>query len=92
MIWLQRLGYLLGGIVALLLLAIASVYLITSLRFRKQYDVPATAVPVLSDSATLARGRHLATAIGKCTECHQEDLGGDCLATTRCSAGWLRQT
>jgi cytochrome c553 len=76
MIWLKRLAYLLGGIVALVILAVGAVYVITALRFRKHYDVPATPVPVAADSATLARGRHLATAIGKCVLCHEADFGG----------------
>jgi mono/diheme cytochrome c family protein len=77
MIWLKRLGYLLGGIVALLMLAMATIYAITTIRFRQRYDVLPTAVPVTADSASLSRGRHLAVAIGKCSACHGADLGGE---------------
>lgn len=69
-------GYLVGTIVGLLVLAVAGVYLVTGIRMAKQYDVAAVPVPVPADSAGLARGRHLAGPIGKCTECHGADLSG----------------
>lgn len=77
MIWLKRLGYLVGGLVVLLLLALLTAYIVTALRFRKRYEVAATPIVVGSDSSTLARGRHLAVAIGKCVSCHATDLGGE---------------
>jgi cytochrome c553 len=37
--------------------------------------VAALTIPL--DSATVARGAHLASAVGGCTHCHGSDLGGD---------------
>ncbi len=74
--WLKWLGFILGGLVGLLLLGIGIVYLITGIRLRKKYPVPATPITVVTDSVSLARGKHLATALGKCVGCHEEDLGG----------------
>jgi mono/diheme cytochrome c family protein len=76
MIWLKRLLYLIGGLFALIVLAIATVYAITAVRFSKHYDVPATLVKLPTDSAALARGKHLTGPIGKCDACHGEDLAG----------------
>ncbi|MEP7324821.1 MAG: cytochrome c [Gemmatimonadota bacterium] len=79
MIWLKRLGYLVGGIVLLLLLAVVIIYIITGLRIGKHYDVATVPITEPTDSAAIARGQHLATAIGKCTVCHGDDLGGQVL-------------
>jgi cytochrome c553 len=44
----------------------------------KVYDVPVPEVTRATDAATLARGEHLAKAVGACTNgnCHGADLGG----------------
>jgi len=79
MIWVKRFFYFIGGIILLLLVALGVVWAITSVRMAKRYDVAARPVTVPSDSAGIARGRHIAFAIGKCTECHGQDLGGQLL-------------
>jgi len=76
MIWIKRLAWFLGAVMALLLIALIGVYAVTSMRMSKRYDVAALPVPVPADSAGIARGRHIATAIGKCVVCHGEDFGG----------------
>ena len=79
MIWIKRLAWLLGAIVALVVIALIGVYVVTSVRMNKRYDVAARLVPVPADSAGIARGFHLALAIGKCLGCHGEDFGGTLL-------------
>ncbi len=74
--WLRWIGLALGGLVLLIVLAVGTVYVVTSLHIRRTYDFPASPVRAATDSASLARGRHLAEAIGKCAECHGPDLGG----------------
>ncbi|MEA3246260.1 MAG: c-type cytochrome [Gemmatimonadota bacterium] len=76
MIWLKRLAFLAGGLVVLIVLAAATTYVIVGLRIGKRYDVAAVPIAVPTDSAAIAAGQHLVTAIGKCTLCHGEDLGG----------------
>lgn len=76
MIWLKRLSYLTGGLVVLLLVAVATMYVIVGMRMGTRYDVPTVSIAVPADSATVTAGQHLVTAIGKCTLCHGEDLGG----------------
>ena len=70
------LGYGLGGVVALLLVAVIAVYLLSERRGKKQYAITPKPLVIPSDSASLARGAHLANAIGKCVECHGEKLQG----------------
>jgi mono/diheme cytochrome c family protein len=58
------------------LMAAGTVYGVSTSALTKAYDAPLREVPVASDSATLARGAHLATAVGKCVDCHSADFGG----------------
>ena len=74
MIWIKRIAL---GIVSLIVLFVAAVYGISEMRVRKTYDVAAaTGLTVTRDSAQVARGQHLATAVAKCVDCHTDDLGG----------------
>lgn len=52
------------------------VYAASNSKADREYDVPLQHLAISSDSAIIARGRHLATAITKCVECHSDDLGG----------------
>ncbi len=90
--WLRRLAYLVGGIVALLLVAVGTVYAVTASRASRRYDVAARPVPVATDSATVARGAHLVESIGKCGECHGADSVAGSSSTTPRSAASSRRT
>ena len=74
--WLRWTGRLLAGLVLLIVLAVAAVYAISSAAIRKTYDFPDSTVRAATDSASLAWGRHLLEAVGKCQDCHDGDLGG----------------
>ena len=74
--WIRRAAYFLGGLATLVVAFVVAVYGVTWARTAKTFDVAATPVPVAHDSATIARGEHLVTAIGKCAECHGSDFGG----------------
>ncbi len=72
----RGLGIALGALVGLLVLAVAVVYGVSSSRLSKQYEVQPEPVALSSDSAVVARGRHLAEARLGCADCHAPDLGG----------------
>lgn len=74
--WLRWTGRLLAGLVLLILLAVAIVYVISSLAIRKTYSFPDSPVRAATDSASLAWGKHLMEALTKCQDCHDGDLGG----------------
>lgn len=74
--WLRWTGRLLAGLVLLIVLAVAAVYLVSSLAIRRTYNFPDSTVSAATDSASLAWGRHLVEAVAKCQECHEGDLGG----------------
>ena len=77
--WLRWTGRVLVALVLLIAVAVAAVYVASSLAIRKTYRFPDSAVRAATDSASLAWGRHLMEAVAKCQECHDGDLGGKTL-------------
>lgn len=74
--WIRRLAIGIGGLVAVVLLLVAVAYGVSTRKLNREWEVAGAALPVTRDPAQIARGRHLATAVSKCTECHGQDLGG----------------
>lgn len=66
----------LGGIALALVLAVSTIQVLSMQKLNRPILSSDSSPPTLTDSASLARGRHLATAIGKCVDCHGPDLGG----------------
>ncbi len=73
---LKWLGYVVGGLVLLIIIGVGTVYAITSSRMSKTYPTEVEAVAIPSDPAAVARGKHLVEAVGKCTNCHGANLSG----------------
>jgi mono/diheme cytochrome c family protein len=73
---LKWIGYIVGGLVAIVVAFIAVVYVITSARIGHRYTTEVEAVTILTDSAAIERGHHLVLAVGKCVTCHLDNLGG----------------
>ncbi len=65
---LKWLGIAIGGLVALLVLALVVVWFVAGFRMSKTYDIQVQAVTVPTDEAGVARGRHLVHSIGYCTD------------------------
>src|SRR6476620_9393489 len=74
--WVRWTGYAAGGIAGVLVLSAAGVYGVSESRYRKQYDITPPALVIPTDSASVARGAHLASTVGGCVECHGENLAG----------------
>lgn len=72
---LKKLVRLLAGLVVVVVCAVIAVYVISSARMNRTYDVTPVSVETSEDSATLAWGRHVADVRG-CTDCHGPDLSG----------------
>jgi mono/diheme cytochrome c family protein len=60
----------------LAVVAATAIYVVSQRELRRTYPVAVPQFELPSDSASLARGAHLALSIGTCVECHGEDLGG----------------
>jgi cytochrome c5 len=77
MTWVRRIGAVLAALVVIVLLGAASVFAVSESKISKKIPVPVEPALALSaDPAVLARGEHVATALAKCTACHNGDLGG----------------
>ncbi len=74
--WLKRSGIAAAVLVGVAVLAAGAVYAASEMRLRRTWQVPGQALAQRTDPAALARGKHVATAIGKCMDCHGADLGG----------------
>lgn len=70
------LGRLLLSLVLIAGLAVGGVWGASVLKINRAVKVRERALTLSADSAALARGHKLATAIGKCQDCHGEDFGG----------------
>jgi mono/diheme cytochrome c family protein len=77
---LKWVGYVLGGLLMIVLIAVGFVYAKTSSRLNHVYPPITEAVTAPTDSASIERGRHLVWAVGKCVDCHGENLGGKLIA------------
>lgn len=73
---LKWIGIVLGGLVGLVLVAAVALYFVGGARLNKNYDIPVAAVSIRSGGDALARGEHIATAIGMCASCHGQNFGG----------------
>ena len=65
-----------GAIVVLLIIAVGAVYALSAARFGKAYLTAVEAVAIPTDAASLARGKHLVEAVGKCQACHGDNYAG----------------
>lgn len=74
--WTRRILIAAGTVAGIAALAAGGVYAASEMQLRRTYEVAERPLAVRPDPATLEQGRHLATAIGKCSDCHGEGLGG----------------
>lgn len=63
-------------VLGLVTLAAGSVYALSESKLRKVYPVPQSRVGLPQSPEAALRGEHLARAVGTCTLCHGDDLGG----------------
>jgi len=73
---LKWIGYVLCGLLVIVLVAVGFAYAKTSSRLNHAYPVTADAIQIPTDSASVERGHHLVLAVGKCTDCHGDNLAG----------------
>lgn len=71
---LKWIGIIVGGLLALLIVAAVGLSIVGGLRLAKTHDVQAEDIPVSGHAASLARGEHLVNV--SCKSCHGADLSG----------------
>jgi cytochrome c553 len=72
---LRWIGIALGSLAALGMLAYAVMYVLSERVLRRTYEIPAVAVPIPTDPASIIEGRRL-TAIRGCLSCHGKQAEG----------------
>jgi mono/diheme cytochrome c family protein len=73
---LRWIGIALGSLAALGILAYAVMYVLSERVLRRTYEVPAVAVPIPTDPASIIEGRRLATILGCFGGCHGKEAQG----------------
>jgi len=71
---LKWIGIIVGGLIALVIVAAAGLSVAGTSRLNKAYDVQVGNISVANDEAALARGEHLVNVF--CSDCHTADLSG----------------
>jgi cytochrome c553 len=74
--WLRRIGTGFGVLAGLLVATYLVVYVVSSFRLARKYEMTRETIVVPEGAEAIERGRHLATAVVGCTDCHDEDFGG----------------
>jgi cytochrome c553 len=73
---LKKIGIILGVLLGLVVVVAAAGVGVASSRTGRTWAIDPRVPPIPTDSASIARGQHLGTAITKCVECHGEKLEG----------------
>lgn len=73
---LKWVGIGLGGLLGLILVVVLSLFLVGRGKAGKSPEVAAKPLTIPTDSAAIARGRHIAGAISACEGCHGPQLAG----------------
>ena len=84
----RRIGYVVAALVLVLITAAAAVYVASENKIASGITVPLAPITLPTDSASLARGRHLTGAIMKCMDCHGDDLGGFTIVENGAMGRW----
>lgn len=74
--WLKWLLYGLGGLVVVLVLAVAIVFVISNNKLGTGYTAGVEAVPIPTDEASIAHGQRMVEGVSACIGCHGEQLEG----------------
>jgi mono/diheme cytochrome c family protein len=72
-------GYVLGGLVAIIVVALAVFYFISAQKLGNSFMMTPDLITIPTDEASIARGEHLVTAVAECIGCHTPNLGGQML-------------
>ena len=73
---LKGIGILLGALMGLLVLSVGAAYGVSQYKLNRTYPTPVIGLKIGNDAATIERGKHLATAVAVCVDCHGPDLSG----------------
>lgn len=73
---LKWIGYVLGGLVAIIVVALAVFYFMSEQKMGKSFAMTPDPIVVPTDEASIAHGKHMVEAVSECIGCHTPNLGG----------------
>jgi len=73
---LKWVGIVLGVLVGLVVIAAIGIYFASESKLNATYNAPTPNIAIPTDAAAIERGKHLATVISVCVDCHGENFGG----------------
>ena len=73
---LKWVGVGIGGLLGVIVIALAILYFLGGLKVNEIYDIPVAAITVPTDAVSIDRGKHVIETRGLCQECHGDNLGG----------------
>lgn len=76
---LRVLGKIVLSVVVLIVVAVGTVYGITTYQINKNYEMHVAMVPIPTDQVAISRGKHLTESVGKCQNCHGDNYAGKVL-------------
>ena len=76
---LKWIGYILGGIVVVLVVALGVFYFMSEQKLGNSYQVTPDPITIPTDEASIARGKHMVESVVECIGCHTPNLGGQML-------------
>jgi mono/diheme cytochrome c family protein len=76
---LKWIGYILGAIVIIILVALVVVFFMSNQKLSKSYMMTPDTVAIPTDEASIAHGKHIVEAVSVCVGCHTPNLGGQML-------------
>jgi mono/diheme cytochrome c family protein len=74
---LKWIGYILGGIVAIIVIALGVFYFMSEQKLSHNFSAPSDPIAIPTDEASLARGKHIVESVSECVGCHTPNLGGE---------------
>ena len=74
--FLKWFGIITGGLLGVFLVLLVVLFLVGSRKVNRTYDIEIASVAVLTDAASIAKGKHYVEAIGVCQVCHGQNLAG----------------
>jgi mono/diheme cytochrome c family protein len=77
---LRWIGYALGSLVALVIVAAIAIFALSEARVRKVYDTQPVPVQAATDLASVERGKHLVVNLLACVSCHGDTMSGGIVA------------
>lgn len=73
---LKWIGYILGGIVVIIVIALGVFYFMSTQKLGNSFETTPDAITIPTDAESIARGQHFVESISDCVGCHTPNLGG----------------